>query len=243
MNAYQNGSRNSTCFSLLAAVIVLAITLFGCDAGKEVQPDNQTDELETLLSSIESKRNEITRLLKSLQSSIGRIRDAKNNVKVKRESIKQRYKMAAQQVESIDKTLKQLQGYLVQKKPVKLAGKTYDQKQFEVLAGEIIEGRKKQAALCEGFKKTISRMESVYSELADSQLELQKQMASLKLRIDDIDGKRIALESIKSAGATSEAAESEFEDNFANIRSQVDDLFITLEMEVSIVETDCLIAS
>lgn len=172
MNAYQNGSRNSTCFSLLAAVIVLAITLFGCDAGKDVQPDNQTDELETLLCSIESKRNEITRLLKSLQSSIGRIRDAKNNVKVKQESIKQRYKSAAQQVESIDKTLKQLQGYLVQKKPVKLAGKTYDPKQFEVLAGELIEGRKKQAASTASSRipslsRVFSTIASQFSWLAD----------------------------------------------------------------------------
>jgi len=109
----------------LIAVVLMMVSLVGCEARVEVAKEKALVKIDSLLGTMEVKRKEIDISVRALKVGINGLRKSKIKAQVKHDQLEQKVVPITDKIASIDQSLKKLRDYLASGKPVDIAGKTY----------------------------------------------------------------------------------------------------------------------
>ena len=209
-----------------ALATVLAI---GCEARLEVAKDKVKEKIDSLLGSMDVKRQEIEISVNGLKEGINSLRKAKIKIQVSNEQIQREAKPLEEILVNTDSALQTLRGHLEAAKPVEIAGKTYNQEELKDLADRILRARKVYVGQLDGFHSAETRLDKVATTLERKQQDLQQHLAAIEGQLVVIDSNRIALEAMqKSAEAMGDDAS--LAQSLDHLQKKVNALYAEIEV-------------
>ncbi len=211
-------------------VLCLLPALLGCGARVEVAKDKILAQVDSLLGEIDVKKKEAEIGVRNLTAAMEQYTRGKIEAKVKLKQVSGRLDELEKKVADADKFLGRLRDYLKAGKNVEISGKTYTPAQLKEMAEAAIPLRKKLGTEAEAFRGSKERLAKTVALLEQKEQEGRDKIQGLKLGLEEIEAKSVALESMKEASRLSgETAALDF----GTVEKQVRDLSTKIDVELT----------
>ena len=216
--------RRSVAVFLASAVFVTA----GCDARTQVAKRKALENIDSLLGSMDVKRQEIELSVNALTNGLGELRKAKVTAQVKLDQLDRKFRPVEDRLATIDDTLKTLRDHLKAGTVVEIAGRSYRPDELKAMATQVIAERKGAADQLSGLRDCQARLRKVVTTLERKQRDYEQKLSAIENRVAVIDASRSALEAMKEAGEAMDSGEQELE----RLEEKVNDLYAEVETEL-----------
>jgi chromosome segregation ATPase len=214
---------------LFAISLILALSLTaGCEARTQVAKDKALAKIDSLLGSMDVKRQEIEISVGALKDGLAGLRKARIKAEVKLDQLDRRVRPVEDRLSTLDDTLKTLRDHLKSGTVVEIAGRTYSQDELKAMAQQVIAERKGAAEQLSGLRDSQARLKKVVATLERKQQDYEQKLSAIGNRVAVIDASRIALMAMKEAGKALEGGDKGLE----RLEEKVNDLCAEVETEL-----------
>ncbi len=220
--------RNSTVTILISALLLMA----GCEARTQVAKEKALARIDSLLGSMDVKRQDIELSVGALNDGLVGLRKAKITAQVQLDQIDRKVRSVEDQVSTIDDTLKTLRDHLRSNRAVEIAGRSYSPDELKVMAQQVIAERKGAIKRLNVLQGSQARLKQVVSTLERRQQEYEQKLSAIENRVAMIDASRTALTAMKEANTALEGGDQGFAQSVERLEEKVSDLFAEVETEL-----------
>jgi len=217
-------------FVIVVCGALATILAIGCEARIEVAKERVKEQIDSLLGSMDVKRQEIEISVNGMKEGINNLRKAKIKVQVSNEQIQREAKPLEEKMVNTDSALKTLRGHLEAAKPVEIAGKTYNQEELKDLADRILRSRKVYVGQLDGFHGAETRLNKVATTLERKQQDLQMHLADIEGQLVVLDSNRIALEAMQKSAEAIGENDASLAQSLDHLQKKVNALYVEIEV-------------
>jgi chromosome segregation ATPase len=218
---------------LFAISLILAFSLTaGCEARTQVAKDKALARIDSLLGSMDVKRQEIEISVGALKDGLAGLRKAKITAQVKLDQMNRKARPVEDRLSTLDDTLKTLRDHLKSGMVVEIAGRTYSPDELKSMATQVIAERKGAAEQLNVLRDSQARLNKVVATLERRQRDYEQRLSAIENRIATIDASRTALTAMKEAGTALEGGDRGFAQSVERLEEKVSDLHAEVETEL-----------
>jgi chromosome segregation ATPase len=222
------------------AVVVVGLLAFWGVSGSDVKArmnvagKNVVATVDKLLGELNVKQESINQKMAVLKEQTEAIRKAKHEANVRSELMGGEVTSAKEKLAALDENIKRLLPYLKDgKDKVQINGKTYSKQEVKSTVDSLLGDRESLAKQLKAREDAKATLDKVASDLQSKQDVANERLSKLKMSLDEIASKRLALDALKKASDLSavggvETAAQKFDDT----EKAVKDLLTSVDAEL-----------
>lgn len=224
----------------VAVIILLLLTvgatwlLGGFGARGAVVQENVLKRIDALIGESEVKRQKVEEGVANWQKALQPLAEGKIKAKVEADQLQRKIDEVQRKIADAEASLKTIQEYLTEGKPVELAGRTYTPEDLNVQARKVIDAHKTLTAEVKSMKEAHAKLLARADSLAQKHDEAKRQLATLKSQVTQIDTNIASLNSMKAARQAAGDGGVTLAKNFDKLQSDINDLDAQIQTEIGI---------
>ncbi len=216
---------------ILVAALVAGVYMLssgGCKAQTQVASDKLMDKINNWLGDLDVKRKEISNQIDELDKAVENVRQKKVQAEVRLEEYQKKVDPIKRRITRIKEGLIAFQPYVSSEEDVEINGKTYTPEQIRDSINTLADEYESLNQKLGGYEVSIKAFRQSYELLARQQSSAGETMRKLKDKLNEIDVKKEALDSMKTA-QTILGEGGTISDEFTKLETQINDLFVEVE--------------
>ena len=217
----------------LVVVVVMAVGIYmatsgGCKAQSQVASDKLMEKINNWLGDLDVKRKEISNNISKLETAVENVRQQKVQAEVQLEEYQKKIDPIKSRIARIRDGLVAFQPYVQAEEDVEINGKTYTPEQVRESVNTLADEYEALNRKLGGYEQSVKAFQQSYDLLARQQSSANENMKRLKEKLEEIDAKKEALDSMKTA-QTILGEGGTISDDFTELETQINDLFVEVE--------------
>jgi chromosome segregation ATPase len=215
------------CIAVLVGGIYL-LSSSGCNAQRQVAQDKIMERINNWLGDLDVKRKEISNEITKLEAAIENVRQQRVQSEVQLEQYQAKIEPVKKQIDRIKQALAMFQPHIKAIEDVQINNRTFSPAEIQENVNTLIEEYESLNRQLGGYEVSIKAFEQSHELLARQENSAKGSMKLLKEKLDEIDVKKEALESMRSA-QTIVGEGGSISDEFEKLEKQINDLFVEVE--------------
>jgi chromosome segregation ATPase len=215
---------------LVAAMIggVYLLSTGGCKAQTQVAGDKLMAKINSWLGELDVKRKEISNQIDNLDKAVEKVRRNKIEAEVQLEEYQKKIDPIKKKISQIKEALALLQPHVKATEDVEINGKTWSPDKVRDNINALIDEYEALNQKLGGLEVSVKAFQQSYNLLATQQASADKTMKMLGEKLAEIDAKKEALDSMKTA-QTILGEGGSISDEFNKLEKDINELFVDVE--------------
>lgn len=221
---------------VIVAVVAVGILSAGVEAFRaraEVAGARLTEKIDHFLGELDVKRKEVQLGMTKFKTGLTHLHKAQVKLQVQCAQMESRIAPVADRIQAIDQALKIVREKLSSDQPTKIAGTEYQPHQLQEFARRMLQDRDREAAVMEGYRKSLENLKQVSSTLKTKQTEYQDRLTGIENQFALMDSRQTALLAMKEAANSIGGNDLTLVESAAELERKIHDLYAGVEAELA----------
>jgi chromosome segregation ATPase len=221
---------------VIMAVVAVGILTVGVKAFRvraEVAGARLTEKIDHFLGELDVKQKEVQLDMTKFRTGLTHLHKAQVKLQVQCAQMENRTAPVTDRIQAIDQALKIVREKLSSNQPTSIAGTEYQPHQLQEFARKMLQDRDRDAAVLDGYRKSLENLRQVSGTLKTKQTEYQNRLTGIENQFALMDSRQTALLAMREAASSIGGNDQTLVENAAELERKVSDLYAGVEAELA----------